>query len=129
MIKAIFWDFYGVINIDGEVNPEVAAFIKANNGKYKFAVLSAANSDLRPWLEEKGILDCFELVQTTKDLGVSKSDAKFYKHAMDQLFVNPEEVLFIDDIEGYLDIASRLGIRGIHYEYGKSIDNLLEGLL
>ena len=41
MIKVIFFDFYGVINIDEQPNREIIEFLQANNDKYLFGILSA----------------------------------------------------------------------------------------
>lgn len=111
MIKAIFWDFFGVISIDGRLNPEVAKFIKLNKNKYKFAILSASNIDLRPWLKENGILDLFKLVQITSEVNLTKTDPNFYIKALEKLNVKANEALFVDDIQSYLDVASKLGIK------------------
>ena len=124
MIKAIFWDFFGVINIDGKLNPEVAKFIKLNKNKYKFAILSASNSDLRPWLKDEDILDYFSLIQITSEVNLTKTDPNFYLKALEAINLKPNETLFIDDIQSYLDVASKLGIKTKLYT-GQSLVNLL----
>lgn len=124
MIKAIFWDFFGVINIDGKLNPEVAKFIKLNKNKYKFAILSASNLDLRPWLKDEDILDYFSLIQITSEVNLTKTDPNFYIKALEAINLKPNETLFIDDIRSYLDVASKLGIKTKLYT-GQSLVNLL----
>jgi len=115
MMKAIFWDFFGVINIDGKLNQDVANFIEHNSKKYTFAILSASNVDLKPWLKENGILEYFSLVQTTSELGLSKTDPKFYQNALNALNLKPSEVLFIDDIQSYLNVADKVGLKTTLY--------------
>jgi HAD superfamily hydrolase (TIGR01509 family) len=124
MIKAIFWDFFGVINIDGKLNPEVAKFIKLNKNKYKFAILSASNVDLKPWLKDEDILDYFSLIQITSEVNLTKTDPNFYIKALEAINLKPNETLFIDDIQNYLDVASKLGIKTKLY-MGQSLVNLL----
>jgi|GEM_PF-1725968 len=116
MIKAIFWDFFGVINIDGKLNQDAANFIKNNSKKYTFAILSASNVDLKPWLKENGILKYFSLVQTTSELGLTKTDPKFYQNALNVLRLKPNEALFIDDIESYLKVGRSLDITTLLYD-------------
>lgn len=128
MIKAIFWDFFGVINIDGKLNPEVAKFIKLNKNKYKFAILSASNIDLRPWLEENGILDLFKLVQITSEVNLTKTDPNFYIKALEAINLKPNETLFIDDIQSYLDVAAKLGIKTELYN-GQKFDELCSEII
>ena len=123
MIKAIFWDFFGVINIDGKLNKEVSEFLKFNKDKYKFAILSASNTDLRPWLKDNDILDYFSLIQITSEVDLTKTDPKFYKKALAELNLKSNEVLFIDDIQSYLDVAAKLGIKTQLYTQ-QSLTNL-----
>ena len=129
MIKAIFWDFFGVINIDGKLNQDAANFIKNNSKKYTFAILSASNVDLEPWLKENGILEYFSLVQTTSELGLSKTDPKFYQNALNELNLKPSEVLFIADIESYLKVGRSIDIITLLYDYKDKISTQLAELL
>jgi putative hydrolase of the HAD superfamily len=124
MIKAIFWDFFGVINIDGKLNQDVANFIEHNSKKYTFAILSASNVDLKPWLKDEDILDYFSLIQITSEVNLTKTDPNFYIKALEAINLKPNETLFIDDIQSYLDVASKLGIKTKLYT-GQSLVNLL----
>lgn len=126
MIKAIFFDFYGVINIDGQVNREIVEFLQTNNDKYLFGILSAANIDLHDWLITHGINDYFALVQTTRKVGLSKSDPEFYKTALDLLSVKPKEAVFVDDLKEYIEIAKKLHIRALHYKLNRNFIEQLQ---
>lgn len=123
MIKAIFWDFFGVINIDGKLNKEISDFLKSNKGKYKFAILSASNTDLRPWLKDEDILDYFSLIQITSEVNLTKTDPNFYIKALEALNLKPNNTLFIDDMQSYLDVAAKLGIKTQLYTQ-QSLTNL-----
>ena len=124
MIKAIFWDFFGVINIDGKLNQDAANFIKNNSKKYTFAILSASNVDLKPWLKDEDILDYFSLIQITSEVNLTKTDPNFYIKALEAINLKPNETLFIDDIQSYLDVAAKLGIKTKLYT-DQSLVNLL----
>lgn len=124
MIKAIFWDFFGVIYIDGKLNKEISDFLKSNKDKYKFAILSASNTDLRPWLKDEDILDYFSLIQITSEVNLTKTDPNFYIKALEAINLKPNETLFIDDIQSYLDVAAKLGIKTQLYTQ-QSLANLL----
>ncbi|GDX63052.1 hypothetical protein LBMAG34_5860 [Candidatus Saccharibacteria bacterium] len=124
MIRAVFWDFFGVINIDGKLNKEISDFLKSNKGKYKFAILSASNTDLRPWLKDEDILDYFSLIQITSEVNLTKTDPNFYIKALEAINLKPNETLFIDDIQSYLDVAAKLGIKTQLYTQ-QSLANLL----
>ena len=116
MIKAIFWDFYGVINIQGQLNPELAEFIKRNKDEYRFAILSASDVDLHPWLQQNNIDRYFDLVQSTNELGIAKSDPRFYESALEKLKLRPHEAIFVDDTQHYLDVAAKLGVKAVLFD-------------
>ena len=58
-------------------------------------------------------------------MGVCKPDFSIYKMALDYLEVMPQECVFIDDMEDFIESAVRLGIHGIVY---KDISRLKENL-
>jgi putative hydrolase of the HAD superfamily len=45
--------------------------------------------------------------------GMRKPDPRFYELACARLGVAPDRVLFVDDTEGHVDAARRLGMTGI----------------
>lgn len=115
MIKAVFFDFYGVIDLDGELNREIAEFLNTNNDKYLFGILSAANIDLHDWLITHGINDYFAVVQTTGKAGKSKSDNNFYLEVLEKLSIKPEEAIFVDDNLSYVDFARDIKMKSLLY--------------
>lgn len=129
MIKVIFFDFYGVINIDGKPNREIAEFIQENNGKYLFGILSAANIDIHDWLIIHGINDYFALVQTTGKLGLSKASKEFYKKALEVLSLDANSVVFVDDVADYIEVAREAGIHGIVYDSRQNFMGQIKPLL
>ncbi len=129
MIKVIFFDFYGVINIDEQPNREIIEFLQANNDKYLFGILSAANIDLHDWLITHGINDYFALVQTTSKLGMSKSSEGFYIKALEVLSVKANSVIFVDDVSEYVEIARGIGMHGIVYDSRQNFLSLIQPLL
>jgi len=129
MIKAIFFDFYGVVNVEGKINREVAEFLQGNNGRYLFVILSAANIDLHDWLITHGVNDYFAVVQTTYKAGKSKSDPKFYNNVIEKLDLRPEEVIMIDDSPSYIELVQNLGMWGLLYIPNQNFLSQLKPLL
>jgi putative hydrolase of the HAD superfamily len=129
MIKVIFFDFYGVINLGGELNREIAEFLNTNNDKYLFGILSAANIDLHDWLITHGINDYFVVVQTTAKAGKSKHDPKFYTDTLKALSVRPQNAVFIDDNPSYVELAQSLGLRALLYNPHQNFNDQIKPLL
>ncbi len=129
MIKAILFDFYGVINLDGELNREIAEFLNTNNDKYLFGILSAANIDLHDWLITHGINDYFAVVQTTSKAGKSKLDPLFYTDVLKTLSVKPESTVFVDDNSAYVEVAQELGLWALLYNPRQNFLDQIKPLL
>ena len=83
----------------------------------------------KPLEKENGILEYFSLIQTTSELGLSKTDPKFYQNALNALNLKPSEALFIDDIESYLKVGRSIDIITLLYDYKDKISTQLTELL
>jgi putative hydrolase of the HAD superfamily len=46
---------------------------------------------------------------------VRKPHAEIFRLALDIAFVHPEQVIYIDDVEMFTEVASALGIKSIHH--------------
>ena len=84
--------------------------------RYKVALLS----DTSEWDFEYGIrpvevFDLFDAVSLSFEVKALKPDKKIFYDALRKLSVEPEECIYIDDIEEYVRVARRIGIHAIHY--------------
>ena len=68
-------------------------------------------------------------MQITKELGISKTDPNFYNSALSKLNIKPDEVLFVDDIESYLNVAKVLGINTLLYDSTQKLSSQIVKLL
>ncbi len=129
MIKAILFDFYGVVNLNGEVNAQILEFIKTNKTLYSFGILSATKKDLSDWLLAHGIIGYFDYVQTAGKSAKSKLDPLYYTDAISALGLNPSEILFVDDNNYYVILARGLGMVVVHYDPDKDFPSQITPLL
>ena len=79
--------------------------------RYKLALLS----DTSEWDFEYGIrpvevFDLFDAVTLSFEVGALKPDKKIFYDALARLSVEPEECIYVDDIEEYVRAAQRIGI-------------------
>lgn len=75
------------------------------------ALLSNASSNLTVDLERSGILDLFDAVVGSADLGAGKPDAEAFHAAADRIGVPLERCLFVDDTLSHVEAARALGLR------------------
>ena len=59
---------------------------------------------------------------------VRKPDAEIFKLALDIAFVKPEQVIYIDDVELFTEVASKLSIKSIHHTDLLSTSNQIKKL-
>jgi len=82
------------------------------------------------WRRSIPLDDLFEQVVDSSEVGLRKPDPKIFELALRQLGVAAETAVFLDDYEGNVEGARRMGIRAILVteEYGAALDEL-RGLL
>lgn len=71
-----------------------------------------------------GLLDAYLL---SYDLKQKKPSRRIYKTLIKQTGNAPNEIVFIDDHECHIRIASKMGIRGVHYIAGMDLAETLQG--
>jgi epoxide hydrolase-like predicted phosphatase len=83
---------------------------------YKTGVLSNADSTLRYRLREtRGIFDLFDDVVCSADVGMAKPDPRIYELSASRLGLDPDECVFVDDLESNVEAARAAGMHGVHF--------------
>jgi len=82
--------------------------------KYKVACLSNTIDIHWEYIKnEYRILDLFDEKIASHIVGIAKPDLKIYKHTLRLLDIEPQESVFIDDLEENIAAADSLGMKGI----------------
>ena len=121
MIKAIIFDCYGVLVQQDwlhrkVVNEPLFAWINEHKQKYVFSILSNIE---RAWLNEHLSVKqraLFTDIVASSETSIAKPDPKVYELAAERLDIEPEECVFVDDVERNVDAAKTVGMHGIHYQ-------------
>jgi putative hydrolase of the HAD superfamily len=61
-------------------------------------------------------------------IGATKPSPKIYRRALSELGVAPQESLYIDDVEPFVEAARQLGMTGIHFTGPAALDAELRAL-
>ena len=102
--------------------------IRKIKSRCKIALLSNTNE----WHFEYIIKPCevyglFDAESLSFQVHAMKPDERIFKDALWKLKVKPEESVYIDDIEEYVEASKDIGMNGIHYvSYEKLIHSLAE---
>lgn len=90
------------------------------------ALLSNASSRLVDDLRASGILDCFDVVVGSADLGACKPDAAVFVATSDRLRVARERCLLVDDRAENVDAARALGMLAVKFTSAEDLAHRLE---
>ena len=81
----------------GRLDAEMVALVAAVREHVTVALLSNATDQLREHLAHHALLEAFDVVFCSAEIGVAKPDLAIFTHAATVLGVAPEECFFTDD--------------------------------
>lgn len=97
-----------------ELNEGVLDFIKSMKNQYKLAIISNDSSRWSKYLREKfDINKYFDVISISGDLKIQKPDERIFQLTVEKLGVRAEECLYVDDREGNLEAAKKLGMNAV----------------
>src|SRR3989338_11174969 len=130
MIKAIIFDFFGVVEQQMLPNRPLLDYIKTElKPKYKIGIISNAIGDVLYEILLEDDVKLFDDIVISYRVGVAKPESAIYYFALKNLGVRADETVFIDDIEDFCEAARAVGIRAIHYQDFQQMKTDLESLL
>lgn len=104
------------------INPEMYALVdQLKENQIPVALLSNIDDRLSKMLREFDLYEPFHPCLLSCEIGVEKPDPKAYQILIEQLGLNPSEIIFIDDrLENILE-AKRMGLDAILFHSHKQI--------
>jgi putative hydrolase of the HAD superfamily len=111
-------------------NIELLAYIKTLKPKYKIGLLSNIGTN---WIRESFLTQneqtLFDDMVMSYEVGLAKPNHQIFEIACARLDVEPEEAVFIDDIDRYCQAAEEVGMKAIVYTDLESMKLRLEQIL
>ncbi len=111
MCRRDFWDVYC-----GHLNLELATYFGNLRPRYQTALLSNSFDGARR--EEEARYHFSELADViiySHEVGMAKPDPRIFALTCERLDVQPDEVIFLDDVERHVAAANAYGIHAIHF--------------
>ena len=103
------WDWYC-----GRLNEPMAAFFRSLRPHYSTAILSNSFVGARREEQQRYHFDeMCDMIIYTHEEGVAKPDRRIFELMCKRLHVQPEEVVFVDDVQANIDAARKLGIHAV----------------
>jgi putative hydrolase of the HAD superfamily len=115
----------------GEINDAVLALVRDVRRRAPVGLLTNGTSRLDQDLATLGIVEEFDVVFNSADLGVAKPEIVFYEIVASRMGVVPGRVFFADDSPPHVDGARRAGFRSSLFVDADLLSDALrlEGLL
>jgi putative hydrolase of the HAD superfamily len=111
-------------------NDELMAYVdQMRAARLRTAVLSNFSVELRDFLAHHTLLDHFDRIAISAEIGVMKPSAKAYQAILAMLDLPATACVFVDDQPGNIDAAEALGMRGIVFRDNPSCIAKLTRLL
>lgn len=97
-----------------EINDGFLDFVSSVSKHYKMAIISNDSSRWSKYIREKfDINKYFEVINISGDLKIQKPDERIFQLTIEQLDCKAEECLYVDDREGNLEVASKVGMHAV----------------
>ncbi|WP_310601988.1 HAD family hydrolase [Anaerosporobacter sp.] len=97
-----------------EINDGFLDFVSSVSKQYKMAIISNDSSRWSKYLREKfDINKYFDVISISGDLKIQKPDARIFQLTIEQLGCKAEDCLYVDDREGNLEAAGKVGMNAV----------------
>jgi len=107
------------------IDRDLVEYIRSLRGSVHTGLISNAWSGLRDFLAKEKLLDLFDTVIISAEVGAVKPSAKIYQLALGQANVSAEEAVFVDDFPENVAACQKVGMTGILFnDPEKSLDRL-----
>ncbi len=97
-----------------EINDGFLDFVLSVSKHYKMAIISNDSSRWSKYLREKfDINKYFDVISISGDLKIQKPDERIFQFTIEQLGCKAEDCLYVDDREGNLEVAKKVGMNPV----------------
>ncbi|MBT7392072.1 HAD family phosphatase [archaeon] len=116
-----------------KINSDVVNIIKKlKKQNYKLGVISNTIKEISEVSgshpEDMVGKNIFDVILSSHELGIAKPQKEIFELAMKKIYSKPEECVFIDDVQKYVNVADSLGINGILFTDAEDLDEKLKEL-
>lgn len=101
---------------EGRIDLEMVKLIKQLPKNLRLGILTNNHDRFEEYLQRVGVAELFDAVINTHRIGVAKPEKLAYEKAVSRLSVEPENCLFVDDVEGNVDGGEAAGLKCHHFQ-------------
>ena len=101
---------------EGRIDLDMVKLIKQLPKNLRLGILTNNHDRFEEYLQRVGVAELFDAVINTHRIGVAKPEKLAYQKAVSRLSVEPENCLFVDDVEGNVDGGEAAGLKCQHFQ-------------
>ena len=101
---------------EGRIDLDMVKLIKQLPKNLRLGILTNIHDRFEEYLQRVGVAELFDAVINTHRIGVAKPEKLAYQKAVSRLSVEPENCLFVDDVEGNVDGGEAAGLKCHHFQ-------------
>jgi len=98
------------------IDRDLVQTIRSLRGKFHTGLISNAWSGMRDYLIKEKMLDLFDTVVISAEVGVVKPGARIFNIAVEQAGVSAQEAVFVDDFQVNIEGCEKVGMKGILFK-------------
>jgi epoxide hydrolase-like predicted phosphatase len=111
------------------VDRKLVEYIRSLRGEFHTGLISNAWSGLRGFITKEKLIDLFDTVIISAEIGVTKPSARIYEVALDQAKVRAGDAVFVDDMPVNIEACEKVGMKGILFNDPEKSLSRLDQLL
>ena len=121
-LSLAFEEFIPIWNEIFSENRDVSETILSQKGRWRLGLLSNTNPlHFHHVLETFPIVRVFDRWILSHEVGFKKPSLEIFQRAIEWAGVDPERILFIDDLEKNVNAAISIGIKSIHFHSSQQL--------
>jgi len=95
------------------IDRTLVEYIRSLRGDFHTGLISNAWSGLREFITKERVIDVFDTVIISAEVGVVKPSAGIYELALKQAKVEAGEAVFVDDMPVNIEACEKVGMKGV----------------
>jgi len=111
------------------IDRKLVEYLRSLGGRVHTGLISNAWSGLREFLTGEKMIDIFNTVIISAEVGVVKPEARIYQIALERAGVAAEEAVFVDDVAENIEASEKIGMQGVLFREPQAAIVQLDRLL
>lgn len=113
VLKTLWIKDYGKLT---SINNDVMSIAASLKHKYRLGIISNTLNAHRELNNKRRLYELFDVVILSHEVKMAKDNKDMFILAIKRMGVKPEECVFIDDIQDFVNTAGSVGMKAIHYK-------------